>query len=1024
MAQKIRKGFFKILPWSVATLMIFTLALGIWQSLPTEPVKAAADDYEVTNGNPVALPVVGATSVAVGVITLADVGGDDFAAAEQLTVAINAASYPNVVFDDTVTFADLTIAGTCGHNASGAIAYNGTDTEATFTVFGGGACAAGETILITGLKVETLYASAAVDAGLVTVDNDTTADGNPRTTTSTTSRAVTAAVDATAAITFGANSVVGTAGVTTITLTTPFALDVGDQVLVTFPAYVDITGDAEIATGTIDGGTATVVTCDDTAQVLICTVSDTDSLVTTGTIILQNITTSYLGTTDITVFEVEDEGTDGNEIVIESTVALTDVTAAVDATAAITFGANSVVGTAGVTTITLTTPFALDVGDQVLVTFPAYVDITGDAEIATGTIDGGTATVVTCDDTAQVLICTVSDTDSLVTTGTIILQNITTSYLGTTDITVFEVEDEGTDGNEIVIESTVALTDVTAAALQATVTLGENAAGNLAGVTTITIVSGLPFVMDPGDTIDITFPSFIDISGPAEVATGTFDNGDVATITCDDSAQVLTCTVSAANTATTGTIILQNITSGEEGTTDITVFEVEDEGADANNIAVDTSVALTDTTGYTALTGGSSGSTITAANVNSPNGSETWVGNSSHNITWVATGSGISKIKLSYSLNGGSSYPYVIAENEANDGAYAWTVPNVTSGTVKVQVEALSSTGSVITSDVSNANFSITGVAATFSPTLSTLVATPTSVVANGTATTTVTVTAKDDAGALLSGKTVVLTSSRGTSDTITPATATTSSTGVATFTVKSSTAGMSTYTATVNGTGLSGTATVSFTAVTAPGEEAAPVETPVSLSVGDLIKSSLSTSVYYYGSDNKRHLFPNEKTYKTWYTDWSGIKLVPASQLQGISLGANVTVRPGTVLLKIETDPKVYAVEPSGLLRWVPSEARALALYGTNWNKQIIDVPLTSWTDYTFGTDLTADKHPTGALIKYDGSANVYYVSGAEKRLFAGAAFESNRFQTTYIETISASITYTNGTDITGAEAGLTNIY
>ncbi|OGF42614.1 hypothetical protein A2555_02420 [Candidatus Falkowbacteria bacterium RIFOXYD2_FULL_39_16] len=889
MAQKIRKGFFKILPWSVATLMIFTLALGIWQSLPTEPVKAAADDYEVTNGNPVALPVVGATSVAVGVITLADVGGDDFAAAEQLTVAINAASYPNVVFDDTVTFADLTIAGTCGHNASGAIAYNGTDTEATFTVFGGGACAAGETILITGLKVETLYASAAVDAGLVTVDNDTTADGNPRTTTSTTSRAVTAAVDATAAI---------------------------------------------------------------------------------------------------------------------------------------TFGANSVVGTAGVTTITLTTPFALDVGDQVLVTFPAYVDITGDAEIATGTIDGGTATVVTCDDTAQVLICTVSDTDSLVTTGTIILQNITTSYLGTTDITVFEVEDEGTDGNEIVIESTVALTDVTAAALQATVTLGENAAGNLAGVTTITIVSGLPFVMDPGDTIDITFPSFIDISGPAEVATGTFDNGDVATITCDDSAQVLTCTVSAANTATTGTIILQNITSGEEGTTDITVFEVEDEGADANNIAVDTSVALTDTTGYTALTGGSSGSTITAANVNSPNGSETWVGNSSHNITWVATGSGISKIKLSYSLNGGSSYPYVIAENEANDGAYAWTVPNVTSGTVKVQVEALSSTGSVITSDVSNANFSITGVAATFSPTLSTLVATPTSVVANGTATTTVTVTAKDDAGALLSGKTVVLTSSRGTSDTITPATATTSSTGVATFTVKSSTAGMSTYTATVNGTGLSGTATVSFTAVTAPGEEAAPVETPVSLSVGDLIKSSLSTSVYYYGSDNKRHLFPNEKTYKTWYTDWSGIKLVPASQLQGISLGANVTVRPGTVLLKIETDPKVYAVEPSGLLRWVPSEARALALYGTNWNKQIIDVPLTSWTDYTFGTDLTADKHPTGALIKYDGSANVYYVSGAEKRLFAGAAFESNRFQTTYIETISASITYTNGTDITGAEAGLTNIY
>jgi hypothetical protein len=234
----------------------------------------------------------------------------------------------------------------------------------------------------------------------------------------------------------------------------------------------------------------------------------------------------------------------------------------------------------------------------------------------------------------------------------------------------------------------------------------------------------------------------------------------------------------------------------------------------------------------------------------------------------------------------------------------------------------------------------------------------------------------------------------------------------------------MSTYTATVNGTSLSGTATVSFTAVTAPGEEEAPTETPVSLSVGDLIKSSLSTSVYYYGSDNKRHLFPNEKTYKSWYADWSSIKTIPVSQLQGISLGKNVTVRPGTVLLKIETDPKVYAVEPGGLLRWVPTEARALALYGSNWNTQIIDVPLIYWVDYSFGSDITSNQHPTGTLIQYTGTTEVYYVQGSEKRHFTGAALEANKFQTKYIETIPATISYTNGTDISGIETALVNIY
>src|SRR3989339_2003183 len=428
--------------------------------------------------------------------------------------------------------------------------------------------------------------------------------------------------------------------------------------------------------------------------------------------------------------------------------------------------------------------------------------------------------------------------------------------------------------------------------------------------------------------------------------------------------------------------------------------------------------------------GGSDTNAIIASGVISPNGGESWAGNSSQNITWISRGAGISKIKLSYSLDGGSSYPYVIASSESNDGSYTWTVPNISSSSAKVKVEAISSAEGIISSDISNANFTITAVVPSISTTLSTIIASPTSVVANGTSTSTITVTAMNDSGVAVSGKTVSLTSSRGASDTITPATATTDATGLATFTVLSSTAGTSTHTASVDGNTLSGTATVSFTAESSSdsdtGEDAdtAPTETPISLSVGDRIKSSLSTSVYFYGSDNKRHLFPNEKTYKSWYTDWTGVKIVPVSQLQGISLGHNVTIRPGTVLLKIETDPKVYAVEPTGLLRWVPTEARALALYGSNWNTQIIDVPHIYWVDYTFGADITTDQHPSGTLIQYTGTTEVYYVQGSEKRHFTGAAFEANRYQSKYVETIPEIISYTNGAEIIEEEEELVRIY
>ncbi|MCG2694302.1 hypothetical protein L6259_03505 [Candidatus Parcubacteria bacterium] len=123
-------------------------------------------------------------------------------------------------------------------------------------------------------------------------------------------------------------------------------------------------------------------------------------------------------------------------------------------------------------------------------------------------------------------------------------------------------------------------------------------------------------------------------------------------------------------------------------------------------------------------------------------------------------------------------------------------------------------------------------------------------------------------------------------------------------------------------------------------------------LSSGDLIKASMQ-AVYYYGADGKRYVFPNEKTYNTWYSDFSGVKTITDAELAAIQIGGNATYRPGVKMVKITTDPKVYAVGMGGALRWVTSEAVATGVYGGNWNQMIDDVSDAFFTNYTIGADV-----------------------------------------------------------------------
>ncbi len=131
----------------------------------------------------------------------------------------------------------------------------------------------------------------------------------------------------------------------------------------------------------------------------------------------------------------------------------------------------------------------------------------------------------------------------------------------------------------------------------------------------------------------------------------------------------------------------------------------------------------------------------------------------------------------------------------------------------------------------------------------------------------------------------------------------------------------------------------------------------------GSLVRASLP-AVYYVGGDGKRYVFPNEKTYKTWYNDFSGVMTITDAELAAMPIGGNATYKPGVMMVKITTDPKVYAVDKNGVLRWVKTEAAAAGLYGADWNKKVNDVPDAFFTNYTVGADIaaTSDFNASGA--------------------------------------------------------------
>jgi hypothetical protein len=98
--------------------------------------------------------------------------------------------------------------------------------------------------------------------------------------------------------------------------------------------------------------------------------------------------------------------------------------------------------------------------------------------------------------------------------------------------------------------------------------------------------------------------------------------------------------------------------------------------------------------------------------VTAPNTAVSWAGGSTQTVTWDVANSNLAPInaanvKISFSADGGNTFPFVLMASTPNDGSEAVTVPNVATTTGRIKVEAVGN----IFFDISNANFTVTAPA-------------------------------------------------------------------------------------------------------------------------------------------------------------------------------------------------------------------------------------------------------------------------------------------------------------------------
>lgn len=304
--------------------------------------------------------------------------------------------------------------------------------------------------------------------------------------------------------------------------------------------------------------------------------------------------------------------------------------------------------------------------------------------------------------------------------------------------------------------------------------------------------------------------------------------------------------------------------------------------------------------------GGSSTAPDTTPTIDLTAPSGTVTAGSAVSVTWTVGGSGIQGVRLAYSINGGLNFT-TIADNAPKTGPYAWTVPATLSGSVILRATGRDGSGSTFATDQTTLTVAAPG-------------AVPEEVVPS------------PEMGTL-----------------------------PALSTLTDEQAGITRDSAGRRVAPLSGT--------TGASPVTGAVEPVSTVRPGQLIRGNSYPTIYLVTDDLKRHPFWDATSYFTWTDSWDRAVWVTDATLSTLPMSYPMLPKPGVVLVKIASDPKVYAVGPGDgttyQLRWVPTEAVAIALYGSAWSDYVIDLEPTTLARYGSGTDMTSSDAVSRSIMK-----------------------------------------------------------
>ncbi len=143
---------------------------------------------------------------------------------------------------------------------------------------------------------------------------------------------------------------------------------------------------------------------------------------------------------------------------------------------------------------------------------------------------------------------------------------------------------------------------------------------------------------------------------------------------------------------------------------------------------------------------------------------------------------------------------------------------------------------------------------------------------------------------------------------------------------------------------------------VSSTGPDVSPVlRAEVPKLAGSVIVGPKVATKFYLSRNGKRYVFPDEtKTFDTWFPSGTKIVSLTETELESYPLGGNVCYRPGTRLIRIASDPHIFAVAHNCVLRAI-NDGNAEKLFGKNWHSLVDTLQDYYFTNYAIGTQISS---------------------------------------------------------------------